>query len=45
MPDRFKVTKTAEAGLDSILISNNKDEESALGKLLPASTYPEKKGK
>lgn len=43
MPDRFKVTKTTEPGIDSALIANNKDEESALGKLLPAN-YPEKKG-
>lgn len=43
MPDRFKVTKAAEPDIDSALIPNNKDEESALGKLLPV-TYTEKKG-
>lgn len=45
MPDRFKVTKAEEADNKPALYPNIKDEESALGKLLPPANHTaEKKG-
>lgn len=42
MSERFKVTKAAEPDIETTNNSNLKDEEAALGKLLP--TINEKKG-
>lgn len=43
MSERFKVTKAAEPVYESTQLSAIKDEEAALGKLLP--TISEKRGK